>query len=274
MPPLAAVPADCRSLRLAPSINLCRNSRATSVPRRQHQQRRQGSWRRSAAAEEGSSGSGEAVGLIIECDGAIVDAHVEGHRVAFNRAFSVSGHPRVCAVPCRWFVSAPAPTDAAGCRSVLLPSWQRCLSRCAPYLQEIGHDCTSWTPAVFYDLMRMGDGTGEASCWRVGGRTPPHLCCSLWVVAAAVPVSHRLTLRLCHSAPGEGLIAAYYSIAGWPMMLASSERGAFLKKVHALKVGAGPARGMCTPAPRSAASQEFCAPQLELGLAACRPVSA
>lgn len=31
------------------------------------------------------------MGLIIECDGAIVDAHLEGHRVAFNRAFSVSG---------------------------------------------------------------------------------------------------------------------------------------------------------------------------------------
>lgn len=59
---------------------------------------------------------------------------------------------------------------------------------------EIGHDCTNWTPAVFYDLMRLGDGTGE------------------------------------------GVIAAYYSIRGWPVMLASSERGAFLKKVHAMKV--------------------------------------
>jgi hypothetical protein len=27
-------------------------------------------------------------------------------------------------------------------------------------LQEIGHDCTSWNAAVFYDLMRLGDGTG------------------------------------------------------------------------------------------------------------------
>lgn len=59
---------------------------------------------------------------------------------------------------------------------------------------EIGHDCTNWTPAVFYDLMRLGDGTGE------------------------------------------GVIAAYYQIRGWPMMLASSERGAFLKKIHAIKV--------------------------------------
>lgn len=29
-----------------------------------------------------------------------------------------------------------------------------------PPLQEIGHDCTTWTPAVYFDLMRLGDGTG------------------------------------------------------------------------------------------------------------------
>ncbi|KAI7835411.1 hypothetical protein COHA_010685 [Chlorella ohadii] len=99
-----------------------------------------------AAAAEGSAVGGP-LGIIIECDGALIDAHGEGHRVAFNRAFA-----------------------------------------------EIGHDCTNWSPAVFYDLMRLGDGTGE------------------------------------------GVIAAYYNIRGWPMMLASSERGAFLKNVHNMKV--------------------------------------
>lgn len=56
-----------------------------------------------------------------------------------------------------------------------------CLAR---DLQEIGHDCTNWTPAVFYDLMRMGDGTGEAGCRRICNRAssaalagwPPLLC--------------------------------------------------------------------------------------------------
>lgn len=72
---------------------------------------------------------------------------MEGHRVAFNRAFV-----------------------------------------------ELGHDCTNWTPAVFYDLMRLGDGSGE------------------------------------------GVIAAYYGIRGWPMMLPSKDRGAFLKNVHNIKV--------------------------------------
>lgn len=52
-----------------------------------------------AADGGGDSGAGAdaPVGLLIECDGALVDAHVEGHRVAFNRAFSVSAgrHERV-----------------------------------------------------------------------------------------------------------------------------------------------------------------------------------
>lgn len=38
--------------------------------------------------------------------------------------------------------------------------------------QEIGHDCTNWTPAVFYDLMRLGDGTGVRAwlAWRAAWR--------------------------------------------------------------------------------------------------------
>jgi hypothetical protein len=31
----------------------------------------------------------EKVGLLLECDGVVVDTHSEGHRVAFNRAFQV-----------------------------------------------------------------------------------------------------------------------------------------------------------------------------------------
>ena len=44
---------------------------------------------RAAAAEGSDAGAGGPLGVIIECDGALVDAHGEGHRVAFNRAFSV-----------------------------------------------------------------------------------------------------------------------------------------------------------------------------------------
>ena len=28
-------------------------------------------------------------GILLECDGVMIDAHREGHRVAFNRAFTV-----------------------------------------------------------------------------------------------------------------------------------------------------------------------------------------
>lgn len=32
------------------------------------------------------------IGLLIECDGVLLDVHKDGHRVAFNRAFQVSSH--------------------------------------------------------------------------------------------------------------------------------------------------------------------------------------
>lgn len=133
-----------------------------------------------AAAAEGS-GVGGPLGIIIECDGALVDAHGEGHRVAFNRAFEVRlgvrPPPAVSTLPAAVAVSA-------GCvRSIAYPTSQqpqcmglrRCVEPIVAHaarpgarhalalaaLQEIGHDCTNWSPAVFYDLMRLGDGTGE-----------------------------------------------------------------------------------------------------------------
>lgn len=46
---------------------------------------------RTAAGEGSDAGVGGPLGIIIECDGALLDAHGEGHRVAFNRAFAVRG---------------------------------------------------------------------------------------------------------------------------------------------------------------------------------------
>ncbi|EFN59021.1 hypothetical protein CHLNCDRAFT_137701 [Chlorella variabilis] len=138
MASVAAAAPTANGLRLQRSVQAARISRAASIHSAPVQRHRR--WRQAAAGsgssdeEASSSSSSERLGLIIECDGALVDAH------------------------------------------------------------EIGHDCTNWNAAIFYDLMRLGDGTGE------------------------------------------GVIAAYYGIRGWPMMLASSERGAFLKKVHAIKV--------------------------------------
>eukprot|EP00198_Chlamydomonas_reinhardtii_P006175 XP_001695511.1 predicted protein [Chlamydomonas reinhardtii] len=75
-----------------------------------------------------------------------MDIALDGHRVAFNRAF-----------------------------------------------HSIGMDCVSWTPPVYNDLLGISDGTGE------------------------------------------GLVTAYYTTVGWPMMLATSDRPGFVKKIHQLK---------------------------------------
>lgn len=59
---------------------------------------------------------------------------------------------------------------------------------------ELGYECAQWSPAVYWDLLQRGDGTGP------------------------------------------GLVTAYYMMMGWPMLLPSNERGAFVKKVHDTKV--------------------------------------
>ncbi|KAK9901645.1 hypothetical protein WJX75_006354 [Coccomyxa subellipsoidea] len=53
-------------------------------------------------------------GLLLECDGVLIDTHKDGHRVAFNSAFS-----------------------------------------------EMGLDCSNWSPSVYHDLLRCGDGSAE-----------------------------------------------------------------------------------------------------------------
>lgn len=83
---------------------------------------------------------------LIECDGVLIDVHIDGHRVAFNKAFD-----------------------------------------------EIGHSCTSWAPAIYFDLLHLGDSTGP------------------------------------------GLIKTYYEMVGWPMMLSTKDRPAFVQKIYDLK---------------------------------------
>ena len=53
-----------------------------------HRHQRKGSCR-VQAAEDGQDSKPQ-YGLLLECDGVLCDTHREGHRVAFNRAFSVS----------------------------------------------------------------------------------------------------------------------------------------------------------------------------------------
>ena len=62
------------------------------VMRRQEQCRK--SRRTSRAIRPSAGGAARApFGLLLECDGVLVDTHKDGHRVAFNSAFSVSPMP-------------------------------------------------------------------------------------------------------------------------------------------------------------------------------------
>lgn len=61
-------------------------------------------------------------------------------------------------------------------------------------MQELGYDCVQWSPVIYDDLLRWGDGTGP------------------------------------------GLIKAYFSRLGWPIMLGSKDRPAFVEKVYEAKI--------------------------------------
>lgn len=60
--------------------------------------------------------------------------------------------------------------------------------------EELGYGCANWAPAIYNDLLRMGDATGP------------------------------------------GLVKTYYEVVGWPIMLPTKERPAFVDKVYNTKV--------------------------------------
>ena len=151
--------------------------------------------------------------------------------MAFNRAFSVSRR------------GGKAGDSLAAPQLPCRPSAHLSRALHSHCLQEVGHDCTNWTPAVFYDLMRLGDGTGVAlpteralNEQAMAALSPRLTFCALPPLCCSPTAAHPLPTAL-RCAAGEGVIAAYYGIRGWPMMLPSSERGVFLKKLHGIKVG-------------------------------------
>lgn len=184
---------------------------SSSAPRAFQHQRRRAPLPPAAAAAGGSDAGPLCV--IIECDGALVDAHGEGHRVAFNRAFSVScwagaGVWKRGRLP----PLAPGERAASAWRPGLAPPASPSLSHA---LQEFGHDCTNWTPAVFYDLMRLGDGTGAASLhrrMRLLPRVPARRCCRSAVgplpAHSLPPPPHRLVSESgwCRRGPDRRLL--------------------------------------------------------------------
>lgn len=138
-----------------------------------------------------------------------------------------------------------------GCASLGPPPWP---SIGIQILQEIGHDCTNWNAAIFYDLMRLGDGTGAQPAARTFDFDLTRPCAARAACMALPSLRSAPAAACCLLRAGEGVIAAYYGIRGWPMMLASSERGAFLKKVHAIKVSLGGHNYVCVSTAAAPAS--------------------
>ena len=97
-------------------------------------------------AQSSSIGQPHKYGLMIEVDGVLVDIHKDCHRVAFNQAFEVSLAACYVSVQLNhgaWLIPATAYGVLHG------------------LLQELGMDCVAWTPSVYHDLLRSGDGTAE-----------------------------------------------------------------------------------------------------------------
>ena len=102
---------------------------------------------------------GGPIGILLECDGVLIDAHREGHRVAFNRAFTVrAAHTPACtaAVPLARGVRGPCVT--AGFPVMLVCPDKTSV---APMMQDLEFQCMHMNPSVFHDLLRSGDGSPE-----------------------------------------------------------------------------------------------------------------
>ena len=103
-----------------------------------------------------------------------------------------------------------------------------------PALQALGYECTQWVPAVYYDLLRLGDGTGPGEMSGAARRLR-----KLARLAAARLAAARCRRYHCLPPGGPaGLIRTFYDRMGWPRMLPSSERGAFVGKVYEAKCAA------------------------------------
>ena len=92
------------------------------------------------------------------------------------------------------------------------------------------------------------------------------LVCGRWAVVAAAAAGRCVASSGRHAAPGTAVHCSCVTLdptlprpaccaPGWPVMLASSERGAFLKKVHSIKVRQGGWLHCCWPHMSGAAVQ-------------------
>lgn len=123
-----------------------------------------------------------AYGVFLECDGILIDTHREGHREAFNRAFTVSNLPerplsRNINSIADYSLQSVIQTCLKSCQLSLLESCctgnytnvSLALKRhhvgqneeIGINLQEMGLDCCHWSPTTYHDLLRCGDGSAE-----------------------------------------------------------------------------------------------------------------
>ena len=198
------------------------------------------SVRKSAARAATGAGGGALLpdhpAVLLESDAAVLDLHVDGHRVAFNRAFDVRLsnvtlmlHSSL-ALPC----TSPKPADPSCCRDG----------------QALDLPTKRWTPDLYHHLRQCGDGRSGCYC----PLTKFGLWCNQRAVLATIS-AHSLEQMpmLITSAVGTlgpmsavigrtlrgrdpvrsatGMLKTWFNTAGWPYTMAKSDHRNFADKI-------------------------------------------
>ena len=164
-------------------------------------------------------------GILIECDGVLCDTHREGHRVAFNRAFSVRRSGLVLAmVLMPWHLTS----SIMGCCSFKMscPSSQgisqgRCTWAMAnPFplcMQEICLDCMRFKLSMTYNLLRCRPGSGCCHCRLARLTTAVMKALSVHAQEFGLDCMHfnphvYHDLLRCGDGSAEGLVTAFFDV--------------------------------------------------------------
>jgi len=92
---------------------------------------------------------------------------------------------------------------------------------------EMGYSCSQWSPHIYYDLLRFGDGTGEGlvrAYYDMVRLSPSHS--PSHSPSSALPLSQ---------SPALSRSSVVVRQVGWPIMLSTSDRPAFVEKIYSIK---------------------------------------